>query len=65
MYAASVIVRFSLDDCPQEPFVLNFWFVGAVALLMIFLGIALQAALHVSETQNGMYMNCEKSTTVV
>ncbi|KAF9221127.1 hypothetical protein BS17DRAFT_785959 [Gyrodon lividus] len=36
-----------------EPFVLNFWFVCGVALLMIFLGIGLQIALHISDTQNG------------
>ena len=34
---------------------LNFWFVGVVCLLMIALGIALQIALHISLTRNGMY----------
>lgn len=37
---------------------LNFWFVGGVALLMIFFAIAVQVALHISETQNGMYTSC-------
>lgn len=37
---------------------LKFWLIGGVALFMIFIGIALQVALHISDTQNGMYMNC-------
>ncbi|KAH0835619.1 hypothetical protein J3R83DRAFT_9367 [Lanmaoa asiatica] len=36
-----------------EPFMLSFWFIGGVALLMIVLGIALQATLYVSDTRNG------------
>ncbi|KAG8215750.1 hypothetical protein J3R82DRAFT_7648 [Butyriboletus roseoflavus] len=36
-----------------EPFILKFWFVGGVALSMIFLGIALQVALYISDTRNG------------
>ncbi|KAI9463877.1 hypothetical protein HD554DRAFT_2123510 [Boletus coccyginus] len=36
-----------------ESFMLNSWLVSGVALLMIFLGIALQVALHISEAGNG------------
>jgi hypothetical protein len=35
--------------------VLNIYIVGGTALLMICLGIALEVALHISNTQNGMY----------
>ncbi|KAG9312527.1 hypothetical protein JVU11DRAFT_6922 [Chiua virens] len=43
-----------VDRPPRyEPFVLHFWFVAGVALLMIVFGIALQVALHISNTQNG------------
>ncbi|KAJ8597250.1 hypothetical protein M405DRAFT_855738 [Rhizopogon salebrosus TDB-379] len=36
-----------------EPLVLNIYIVGGTALLMICLGIALEVALHISNTQNG------------
>ncbi|KAF9242854.1 hypothetical protein BU15DRAFT_72505 [Melanogaster broomeanus] len=36
-----------------EPFVLNFWFVGGMALSMIFSGIGLQVALRISNDQDG------------
>ncbi|KAF8840118.1 hypothetical protein BDN67DRAFT_996927 [Paxillus ammoniavirescens] len=45
----------AVEERPKryEPFVLSFWVVGGVALLMIFMGIGLQIALHISNTRNG------------
>ncbi|KIJ67191.1 hypothetical protein HYDPIDRAFT_25666 [Hydnomerulius pinastri MD-312] len=36
-----------------EPIVLSFWFVGGVAVLMIFLGIGLEVTLRMSDIKNG------------
>lgn len=44
---------------------LNFWFVSAISLLMILLGIALQIARRISETQNGMCMGCHSEPPVL
>ncbi|KIK92516.1 hypothetical protein PAXRUDRAFT_829886 [Paxillus rubicundulus Ve08.2h10] len=48
-----------------EPFVLNFWVVSGVALLMIFMGIGLQIALHISHTHHGFGISTQNILSFV
>ncbi|KIK73170.1 hypothetical protein PAXRUDRAFT_21143 [Paxillus rubicundulus Ve08.2h10] len=48
----------------QEPFVLNFWVVSGVSLLMIFMAIGLQIALHISRTLHGFGISTQNRSTL-
>ncbi|KAL4065570.1 hypothetical protein V8B97DRAFT_1150922 [Scleroderma yunnanense] len=39
-----------------EPFIINMWFVAAVAMCMVGFGIAIEVALHISITRNGYHV---------